>query len=379
MRLPRILASYLLRESLAPYLLALLVFTFILLTSRILQLTEAVVGRGVPLGEMLSLFGFTLPYFLNFTMPMSLLLGILLGVGRLASQGEVTAMRAGGLSPGQMLAPVALLAVPTFVLSLAISLWALPRANDAFRVQVLRIAQTRALAAVREGEFNEIAPGLTAYVARVDRARGEMSGILLWDARTSGSVAEKKGAPGLSAVVLAERGRILGNPDAGVLTLDLDQGEVHLAGAAEAKAPYRHAEFDRYEMTLDLAPAAHGRAKGDEEMTQGELDQAIASGAPDPGSPGGYRVVWHKRYAIPFACLLFPLLGLPLAIRSGGGRARGFVTALAVFFGYYVFLTGGEALARRGLVPAGPAMWSGNALFAPLALLLFLRSPRPGG
>jgi len=94
----KILDRYIVRELIVPFVLGLAVFTSILLIVRILKLVELVVNRGVPIGQVLRLFSYILPAFLEVTVPMALLLAILVAFGRLSSDSEIVALRAAGRS-----------------------------------------------------------------------------------------------------------------------------------------------------------------------------------------------------------------------------------------------------------------------------------------
>jgi len=84
-----------------------------------------------------------------------------------------------------------------------------------------------------------------------------------------------------------------------------------------------------------------------------------------------YQVEIHKKYAIPVACVVFVLLGAPLAIRSGrSSMTMAIASSILCFFVYYLFLTGGEKLADRELLSPVVAMWAANVVFGLLGLWL---------
>lgn len=90
-----------------------------------------------------------------------------------------------------------------------------------------------------------------------------------------------------------------------------------------------------------------------------------------------YRVEIHKKYSIPFACLIFVLVGSPLAIRMGrSGMNTAIGLSILFFLVYYVFLIGGEKMADRGLVSPAVSMWAPNVIFGLLALFLLRKAAR---
>ncbi|MBV8775512.1 MAG: LptF/LptG family permease, partial [Deltaproteobacteria bacterium] len=87
----KIIDAYVAREVLAPFGLGVLLLTFALVTARLLKLTEMVVNHGVRLGAVASLIGFIMPAFLELTFPMAVLLGVLMGFGRMSGDRELIA------------------------------------------------------------------------------------------------------------------------------------------------------------------------------------------------------------------------------------------------------------------------------------------------
>ncbi|MBF8250583.1 MAG: rane protein, partial [Deltaproteobacteria bacterium] len=152
----RTLNRYLLKEITVPFILSLIIFTFVLLLDRMMQqLIELVVGRGVHISDIGMLIVYIIPSFLTLTIPMSFLLALLLAFGRLSSDGEVIAMKASGVSLYQMLIPVTVLSVLAYIMTFYLFLYALPWGNQSFRVKVFDIASARASTAIKEGVFND--------------------------------------------------------------------------------------------------------------------------------------------------------------------------------------------------------------------------------
>src|SRR5262245_9267620 len=132
----RTLHRYVFLQILAPFAAGLALFTFILLIARIMKLVEMVVNRGVPVLEILRVFSYILPAFLELTVPMALLLACLLACGRLSADSEITALKAAGLSLYQIATPIAAFACVIFVLSIFLSLYARPWGNAALKTAI---------------------------------------------------------------------------------------------------------------------------------------------------------------------------------------------------------------------------------------------------
>lgn len=163
----RTLYFYLIKELFPAFLLGLIGFTFILLTGRIVQLMELFVNKGVPLGYILRLLYLLLPSFMVLTIPMATLLSVLLAFNRLSSDNEITALKASGVSLYQMIPPVLVFAVATYVATTFLSLYSVPRANEGSRALLYEVASSKANAGIREKMFNDDFEGLVLYVEEI--------------------------------------------------------------------------------------------------------------------------------------------------------------------------------------------------------------------
>jgi lipopolysaccharide export system permease protein len=359
---------YILREILVPFALGLAVFTFILLIARILKLVEMVVNRGVPLLDVLELFSYILPAFLEVTVPMALLLGVLVAFGRLSSDSEVIALKTSGISLYQLLRPVASFAIVIYFVALGLSLYARPWGNSLLHSGLYDIAKKRASAGIKEKVFNDDFSGLVIYVDRIEPPGTTLHGILISDTRDSNQ----------RNTVLAQAGVLVPNERLHVLTLRLLNGSMHAFYPSDRS--YHRTDFSTYDITLDLNTALANlrpREKDPSEMTLAELRRAIAAKRLAREPVFSEAVELHRRFSIPFACLAFAAIGIPLGIQpTRSVRSRGFTLSLGLIFLYYLLLTLGESLGQRGVLPPGIAMWLPNILLSGLAVMLFIRAAR---
>jgi lipopolysaccharide export system permease protein len=366
--LVRIINRYILREILVPFGLGLAVFTLILLIARILKLVEMVVNRGVPLLEVLKLFSYILPAFLEVTVPMALLLAVIVAFGRLSSDSEIIALKTSGVSLYQLTRPVALFAVVVYLVALATSLYARPWGNSLLRDGLYEIAKTRASAGIKEKVFTDDFSGLVIYVDRIEPPGNTLRGILISDTRDSTQ----------RNTVFAEVGLLVPNEALHMLVLRLLGGSIHAFYPKDRS--YHRTEFSIYDISLDLNTAfakMQPREKDPSEMTLPELAASMATkrAAGQPANSEAVEV--QRKFSIPFACLAFAAIGVPLGIRpSRSARSRGFTMSLSIIFGYYVLLSMGESLGERGVLPAVVALWIPNVALTALALVLFARALR---
>lgn len=366
--LVRTINRYIFREISIPFVLGLAVFTLILLIARILKLVEMVVNRGVPALEVLKLFSYILPAFLEVTVPMALLLAVLVAFGRLSSDSEITALKTSGVSLYQLLFPVALFAGIVYIVALMVSMYARPWGNTHLRSGLYEIAKTRASAGIKEKVFTDDFAGLVLYVDHIEPPGNTLRGVLISDTRDSMQ----------RNTIFAKVGFLVPNEPLHLLTLRLLDGSVHTLNQKDNS--YHRTDFTTYDITLDLNTALanlRARERDPNEMTVPELQAAIAAKrrAGDPAF--GEAVELQRKFSIPFACLAFAAIGIPLGILpTRSVRSRGFSLSLVLIFAYYLLLTLGESLGQRGVLPAALAMWLPNLLLSALAMTLFLRAAR---
>src|SRR5438067_2740840 len=163
MSVTRIIDRYVAREILAPFALGVLLLTFALVTGRLLKLTEMVVNHGVTLGAVGSLIGYIMPAFLELTFPMAVLLGVLMGFGRMSGDRELIAARACGISLYRLTFPVLGVAMVVYILSSWLAFSVRPWANRRLAERLFELTQTTTSAWLKEKVFNRHFTGLVVY------------------------------------------------------------------------------------------------------------------------------------------------------------------------------------------------------------------------
>ncbi len=358
----RILDRYVIRQTLWPATLGLMVFTFLLIIPTVLKSTEELVAKGVPAPVIGTLMLTLVPSALGLAIPMALLLGLLVGFGRLSSDREWVAMQACGVSLSRPLWPVMALAGLATAATLYVLLAALPQANQAFREIMFRILSERAEGEVRPRVFFDAFPGATLYVRDLPPTGGWQDVFLA----TGG-----QGQP--EAVHVARRGRVLIDRDRRRVEIVLEDGVTHTMGEGESYRPSRWAQTILSVDPDTIFPKA-GPAKGEREMSIAELRARIAERATLGESTIGARVEIQKKFSIPVACLVLGLFGLALgASHRREGKLSSFVIGVVVIYAYYALLENSSNLARGGYFPPWVAAWLPNLLFGIAGVVLFVR------
>lgn len=354
---------YLLRETLVPMILGLAVFTLVLLMGRILKLVEMVINKGVPFMDILILFASLLPSLLVLTLPLSFLLGVMAGLGRMSSDHEVLALKSSGISLYQIAAPLTFLGLGVGILTACLTMVIKPASEDLFNKQLFQIASSRANIGIQPQLFNDEYNNVVIYTNEVDERSGQMRGVFISDERPNS----------LPAIILADNGRILSNQETLTLTLHLENGTIHRQRNDSASA-FHVIGFSQYDLNLNLGQAsldADQPRKNKRTMSMAELYQAIHS----PDTPRDSKIneliaSFHWRLALPFAPLLFVLLGVPLGIQPvRSGRGSGFAIGLLIFLAYYMLLSVTSTLVVEGNMP-GLVMWVPNLIFLMAGVLI---------
>jgi lipopolysaccharide export system permease protein len=370
----RTLHRYVFLQILAPFAAGLALFTFILLIARIMKLVEMVVNRGVPALEILRVFSYILPAFLEVTVPMALLLACLLACGRLSADSEITAMKAAGLSLYQIAAPIVAFAGLVFVLALFLSLYARPWGNSALKTAIFDLARTRATVGLKEHVFNDEFKGLVIYVEKIEPPGSNLRRILITDRRQAGE----------ENTVVAKRGALVSHEHTRSVNLRLFDGVIFTS--RDREQGYHKTDFNTYDVNLNLSEALgqlETREREPSEMPLRELLGAVSAESARGEPARQERVELARRFSIPFAALVFAVIGIPLGLQPVRAvRSRGLAVSLVVILSYYLMLSAAETLATQGKVPITLAMWTPNIVLASIGSVLFFRQAkeisRPG-
>jgi LPS export ABC transporter permease LptF/LPS export ABC transporter permease LptG len=359
----RILDRYVWKELVTPFCLGLLIFTFLLLVDRIFDLTDLIINKGVPVHLVAMMLVYISPAILVLTIPIGFLLAILVAFGRLSADMEVVALKACGVSPLRLLWPVMIFGLGVTGVTAYLMIDAVPKSNYAFKSLVFEIIRTQATVGLKERVFNDTFGSFVIYVDEIATDQVALRNVFVSDERK----------PEEQRFITAREGRLLSDEVNRRVTLRLLDGSIHETNP-NALQKYREVRFRLYDITLVLENPLlkqGGTPKGDREMSLAELQQAKQNAISYKGNPNPYLVEIHKKFAIPAACLVFSILGVPLGIRAHrGGRWGAFVALLPIVLFYYVGLTIGENIGDSGRIPPWLAMWGPNLIVGALALYL---------
>jgi LPS export ABC transporter permease LptG/LPS export ABC transporter permease LptF len=366
----KILDRYVLRELMAPFGLSLLLLTFALEIPPILQQGEALIAEGASWDIVVRVLATLLPQALGITIPMALLVGILITLGRLSGDREIVAMEACGVSLGRLLRPLLLFAVIATATTTYVMIVALPYANQAFREITFKLMMTRGETKIKPRVFYTAFPNLVIYVREVTPGVG-------W---TDVMVSENS-APMHPKTYLAKKGRLILDESKRTVQMVLVDGTQHSVNL-ESPEKYEEGIFKQTAIMIDpesVFPRS-GPMKGYTEMTIAELKAEMVELKKQDIYPHNQIMAWQKKYSIPAACLAFMLIALGMGVsHRRDGRLAAFVLGIGVVFVYWILMYMSEAIAKAGLLPywfAWLAMWVPNIVIALWGLVLIVRKLR---
>jgi len=362
----KIIDRYILKEIAFPFFMILFILTFVLLMGKILQLMDLMVNKGIRVTDIALLVMYLMPSFLLFTIPISLFVAIMMGLGRLSGDNELLVLKAAGLSLHRLARPILVAVAACFLLTALTSYYLAPQGNFAVKTLLFDMARQKASAGIKEKVFNDEFSGILLYADRVPVSGEHMEGVLISDTRNT---AEQR-------TIIAERAYLVADPRAMTVTLRLENGATH--SVDRNLNNYRRMDFGRYDLKLDFGAAMAGDAektKASTEMTVGEMVRRMRDKKLKDEDLRELAIEINKKFSIPFSTLVFGILGIPLGIRKHRTvKYWGFTIGLAVVITYYLLRLGGEALAETGRLTPFIGAWAPNIILGVAGIWLFMRA-----
>ncbi|HEX6160276.1 MAG TPA: LptF/LptG family permease, partial [Thermoanaerobaculia bacterium] len=395
-----ILTRYILREMIGPTILGFSFYTSIILMQKLFDMAGLIIRRSLSIEIVGQLLMLSLPHIVVLTVPMALLFGILIAVGRLSSDSEIVAMRALGISTRTIYRPVFLVSLLMFFLNLYLINVVMPKGNRQFVQLRAEIMTSSAENEIKPRVFYDEYENLMIYVNDVDPLSGQWKGVFVSDSRIdpsatgasvrntnptgpeSNDISALTSQSGGQRIIVAGSGNLSVMKDTKDVWLNLRQAQTHYWDPRKTERyDLNTNESQRIRLPTDLGGevAMGSLARSLREMNLRELveQERKLRDTEDQVTYNLARVEIHKKFAIPFACIAFGVLGLPLGITNRrGGKSSGFSLSIAIILFYYVMINNGEHLASAGKVPPVVAMWAANLLLLGLGIYLLSRANR---
>lgn len=354
-------------------LLGALLFVFVLFLQKAGQLFSILVSATTTPETVGYLFLLLLPATMPLTIPLGSLVGVLISLSRMSSDGEITAMRASGIPARRVTLPVTAFALLAVAITGYCSLKLTPWCNAELIRVVNQMGAAQLTAEIQPRVFEESFPNTVLYVGDVLPGQPvRWQNVFMADLtppaqRKSAGPGEKSDAP---RVTIASQAIVTADSARNRLQLSLQRGSTY--ETAPDPSEYHKITFPVGEQVLEARQRGEKKAKNYTATPtlelMGETRKSLEA-----------RIEFHQRLALPLACLLLALTGVPLGVSSRkGGKSAAFVITVIFAFLYYMALISLISLAREGKISAELAVWLPNGLFALAATIMLIRLEQPG-
>src|SRR6202051_2820022 len=363
----RILTRYILREVTSNAVIGAAIFTFVLFTRDLGRILELVVRASAPLPSVGEIFLYTVPLALTYTIPMSVLVGILLGLSRLAADSEITAMRASGMGVWDFGRVLAIFVAAAWGVSLLNGLYLAPMSLASLGHLEDQLKGSQASYEVQPRVFYEGFPKIVLYVQDVHSAQGGA----VWDGVFLADISDAANP----RITLAREG-IMVPEGQDRLHLHLTSGSTHETDPKEADK-YQISTFEQTDIPIELPSSENKTEEQIPVKAIGTWSLRDRAANVDPVSARWYLIEFHNRFALPTACLVLAMVGIPLGLSSKkSGKSGGFVLTIVLVFVYYFVSLIGVSLAKQGKLSPSLGAWLANIVFFAAALFLLWQAER---
>lgn len=361
--------TYIFLELVPPFVISLFFLTFVFLMTRIPEITNMVVNYNTNVLDILMLIGFTIPRFMEFTIPMSAMISILLTFMRMSGENEIVALKGAGVSLYKLLPPVMVFAFLAMVLNMWVTVFGVSWGKLSLKKKSIEIARSSIDAALQERQFNSQLTDIMIYVSYVDMKTRDLKDVFIEDRRT----------PGMVSISTAPKGKLIRLDDEKVYTIRLYDGMINQVNSGDNNVT--NINFGHYDINIDLVNMQKEDAatlkKEFDELSLHELVQCIKEGIEDPAYRSEALMVLHEKFSVPFACLALGLLAFPLGIQSMSlRRSSGFGMGIFFFLLYYFLLAAGWSAGETGHYPPFIGMWLPNVVMGVAGVYLLVRNAK---
>ncbi|MCX5696280.1 MAG: LptF/LptG family permease [Candidatus Omnitrophica bacterium] len=363
----RILRNYLLKEFIGPFFLTLGVLSFVMVVvGNLKKIADLVINKGVDIISVIKVFLLMTPYIITYALPISILVAVLMSLGRLSSDNEIIAIRASGINIFKLILPVLTLGL---ILSLGLVLFndrAASYAHYEYRKTLIEIGVKNPTAAFEEGVFINSFQKYVLFIYKVDQKRNRLLNVRIY---------EPQGEDKPTRTIVARSGEFISVPEKNNVKLKLMDGTSDEPDPNNPTNFYK-LNFKTYFMNLNMADAQKNTniEKKYKEMTIQELSKEVKKLRKEGINPAPLINEIHEKLTLAFSCLVFILMGIPLAIITRRReKSINIGIAILIIVVYYPLLIGCESLGIQGAINPALAIWIPNIIFGTLGSILTFR------
>jgi lipopolysaccharide export system permease protein len=299
------------------------------------------------------------------TIPIALLISVLIGLGRLSGDHEITIFKSSGISLYQILFPIGAASLIAAIVTAITGFFLAPYGNYATKNLLLNIAKQKASIGIKEKVFNDDFKKLILYAEKIPVHGNFMEGVFIFDT----SIDKQP------TTIIAQKGYLLSSPESTSVTLRLINGSTHTVDTH--LNTYKKVDFSSYDVNLDLSSSIAGKnstiIKDSKEMSLIELAKSINDTGQTAPALRELLIELNKKFTLPLSCIIFGILGIPFgATRNVSGKSKGFVIGISLVLTYYVLQLSGEALGETGKISPILGAWAPNIILGGFGIYLLI-------
>jgi len=357
---PKILDRYIVKEVMSFVALAVAALTIMLIVRTLFELTDMLINKRVAWLYVVQLLFYRLPAFLVLTLPMSLLASSELAIGRLSTDGEITAMRAAGISLRRVVIPFVIAALVISILSFLINDYVVPEANHISQNIIREIVLKKGPSYIRRNVFFRDAENRYFYVNLFDEKNMVIQDIMIYEFSREKS----------TRMITAKKGKWVNN------TWKLENGTIYNYDE-EGKITYEMSFATMDIIVKEDLQKFFKNQRTPQEMNSKELRQQINILQQVGADTKNFEVDLHMKYSVPFSGLIFVLLGVPLGLQvKRGGKSAGIIISIVLILVYYISVSTTRSFGRGGMLTPVLAAWLPNIIFAILGIIIIFRAEK---
>ncbi len=354
--------KYILKEVASPFAIGLLVYTFTLLINMIFILSSTLIAKEASTLTVLQILLYMLPDFLSFTIPMSTLMGILAGLSRMSTDSEIVAFRTMGVNNFRILKPIMIFAIINWLFSSWLIMYMAPEAGFRLVKLMTEVQLKRTISDIKPRDFYKNLPDYTLYFNDIDPNTGEWEDVFLYSKKNGDS----------DTIIQARRGKFLQDLNKKESLIVLTDAFVHSYKLLEPEKSY---ELTRYTFLKEKIPNFTNieQTRREKWLIFPELLRRMKK---EPQNLP-LAIEFHRKFALPFACLALGFLALSLGISTKkGGKVSGFIISLAIIFVYYTTSITTENMVRKGILAPFLGMWAADLFLLIVGIILYYFSAK---
>lgn len=367
MKINSIIYRYIFMEMVPPFAVNVAFFTFIFLMTRILFITNLIINYRIDIIKVLMFVVYSMPYFLIFIIPMSVMMAVILTFLRLSADKEIVALKSGGIGIYNLLPPVITFCLAGSLLTAFFAIYLLPWGRFSSNLLVYEVVASNVNLGIKERVFNDGFENIMLYVEKTDLKNNILRNVFIEDQQHDK----------ITTTIVAPKGILYSSPKTFSVLLKLFDGTINQVNIEQKTV--NSVSFETYELVLTLKNKIKAlqdvENKGEKEMSFKELLFFLKSKEKKDIKYYKALIEFHNKFAIPFACFALGILAVPLGLHSrSGGRSYGLGLSLVFFLIYYLLLSLGWVFGESGYYPPFIGLWVPDLVMGGLGILLLRRT-----